>query len=201
MAKSARSKSQSETRDQRKTQILDAARICVRDHGIHAATLNRIAALASMSGGHVYHFFATKEALMIALCDRDLDDFMMHMSQFTERARVDPGNVAEALSAEIMAWFSQDRAALTIEFVAEAGRNPNFLEMVLRNEGRMREAIHSIMGPLLVGLPEPEIKKRVETLLVMMRGLAGHACTRPKAEYGVLAETFEIVLRGVLTLK
>lgn len=189
-----------ENRVQRQTQILDAARACVRVDGF-AASLSRIAAQASMSGGHIYQYFETKEAIMIALCERDFEDFMLQMSHFGQHVASDRLAVIEALSSEIMSLFSHDRSALTLEIIAEAERNPKFLDLVLRADERIRSAFRTIIEPLLPGLTRQEIDERAETLLVMARGLAVHMCMRPASDYHLLAATFKFTLRGVLSAK
>ncbi|MEJ7934395.1 TetR family transcriptional regulator C-terminal domain-containing protein [Sphingobium sp. AN558] len=104
----------------------------------------------------------------------------------------------ETLPKEIMSLFSHDRSALTLEIIAEAGRNPKFLDLVARVNDPLRLAFRSIIEPLLRDLPQQEIDERAETLLVMARGLAVHICTRPTSDYRLLAATFRSALRGVL---
>lgn len=135
---------------------------------------------------------------MIALCERDFEDFMLHITQLGDYACLDVETVVETFAKEMMSLLSDDRAALTIEILAEAERNPKFLEMVLRVDDRIREAISKIIEPLLVGLTQQEIAERIETLLVMTRGLAVHTCMRPASDHDLLTATCKIALRGVL---
>lgn len=195
----ARATSRQENRAQRLTQILDAARTCVRADGFHGASLSRISARASMSGGHIYQYFETKEAIMLALCERDFDDFLHHITTLEDYASRDEDAVVEALSHEIMSLLSHDRSALTLEIIAEAGRNPKFLDLISRVDDQIRSAFRSIIKPFLAGLSDQDIDERAETLLVMARGLAVHICTRPTSDHRLLATTFEIAFRGALS--
>lgn len=152
-----------------------------------------------MSGGHIYQYFETKEAIMVALAERDFEDFMLHMTRLGDYTCLDIDTVVEAFSTEMMDLLSHDRAALTLEIIAEAGRNPLFLDLISRVDDRIRRAIRDIIDPLLKHLTPLEIDERIEMLLVMSRGLAVHTCTRPASDHDLLKATFKIALRGALS--
>ena len=50
--------------------LLRATELAITRHGFHASTTNRIAALAGVSIGTLYHYFPTKEALVQAVVHR-----------------------------------------------------------------------------------------------------------------------------------
>lgn len=200
MARSADAASKREERlKRRQNQILDAARACVRAEGFHAASMSRIAARAAMGIGHIYQYFENKEAIMIALCECDFEDFMMHITQLGDCAGLDVDMIVKIFSDKIMWLLDHDRAALALEVMAEAGRNPKVSELVLRVDQRVRSAVRKIIEPLLEGLTAQEIDVRVEMLLMMTRALAIHAGTHPASERQVLAAGSELALRGVLS--
>ena len=109
----------------RQAQILDAARACVRADGFHAASMSRICAEASMSVGHVYKYFATKEAIMIALVERDFEDFMSHVTRLRSVGKPDVEVVINEFLNDILWFLDYDRAALSLETLAESARNPS----------------------------------------------------------------------------
>lgn len=200
MTKTNRPTKRLENRAQRQTQILDAARACVRVDGFHAASLSRIAAQASMSGGHIYQYFDTKEAIMIALCERDFEDFMLGITKLGDHVSHDKATTIESLTNQIMSLYSHDRTALTLDIIAEAGHNPKFLDLLSRVDDRIRVAFRTIIEPLLQDLTRQEIDERVETLLVMARGLAVQMCIRPASDHRLLAATLKHALRGALAV-
>ncbi len=55
----------------RRDQILDAARTCFVRSGFHAASMQDICAQAGMSPGNLYRYFASKEALIAGIAERD----------------------------------------------------------------------------------------------------------------------------------
>ncbi|MEJ7925862.1 TetR/AcrR family transcriptional regulator [Sphingobium sp. AN641] len=190
---------QEERTGRRQAQILDAARACVRVEGIHAASMSRVAAEAGMSVGHIYQYFENKEAIMLALCERDFDDFMLHIMKISDSAGRDVDAIVQTFSKEIIWLLDSDRAAFTLEFMAEAARNPKFSDLVVRVDHRLRSALRAIIEPVLEGLSRREIDMRVETLLVMTRCLTVHAGTRPIGDRGALASGFELAFRGVIS--
>lgn len=200
MARSAAATSRQEERtERRQTQILKAARACVRAEGFHAASMSRIAAEAEMSVGHIYQYFENKEAIMIALSERDFEDFMLHITQLGDYAGLEVPTIIDAFLNKIMWLLDHDRAALALEVLAEAGRNPKVAELVLRADRRFREESRKIIETVLKGLSPKEVDARIEMLLVMARALLIHAGTHPVSDRKVLAAGFELALGGVLS--
>ncbi len=66
--------------------LLDATERVVAKRGFHAATTNRIADVAGVSIGTLYHYFPTKEALVAAVVERmwrtELEAVMKHAEAF-----------------------------------------------------------------------------------------------------------------------
>jgi TetR/AcrR family fatty acid metabolism transcriptional regulator len=54
-------------REQRRTQLLEAAQRVFSRQGFHAAAVSDVAAEAGVSQGTVYHYFDSKEALLLAV--------------------------------------------------------------------------------------------------------------------------------------
>ncbi|MEJ7926719.1 helix-turn-helix domain-containing protein [Sphingobium sp. AN641] len=183
----------------RKTQILDAARACVIAEGVHAATISRICAQASMSVGHVYKIFASKEAIMIALTERDFEDFMLHITHPDELGKLDIDALVDRYLNAVPWLLDFERAALAQAVLAEAARNPRVAELVARVDDRFRDALRTIVAPAFEGLAERDINGRIETLLMMTRALALHASTHPASAPDMIAAGFEVALRALLS--
>lgn len=200
MARSGAAISRREERAKcRRNQVLDAARACVIADGFHAATISRICAEASMSVGHVYKIFESKEAIMIALTERDFDEFMLHLTNPGDLGTLDIDGLISRYLDDLPWLLDYDRAALAQEVLAEAARNPRVAELVAQVDARFRDAIRAIVGPVFDGLGEREINGRIETLLVMTRALALHASTHPAIDPGIIAPGFELALRAILS--
>lgn len=60
--------------EQREADILDAATKLFASDGFHATSTRKIAAAAKVSEGTVFHYFSTKNALLLAILDNFYDD-------------------------------------------------------------------------------------------------------------------------------
>lgn len=58
----------------RRTQILDAAKSCFARQGFHNASMQQICAAAGMSAGNLYRYFPSKDAIIVGLCERDMNE-------------------------------------------------------------------------------------------------------------------------------
>src|SRR6476659_9938831 len=58
----------------RRTEILDAAERCFARSGFHQASMQEICAEAGMSPGNLYRYFASKEALIAGISERNRAD-------------------------------------------------------------------------------------------------------------------------------
>lgn len=199
MAKTAAAASRQEQRvERRHAQILDAARACVRADGFHAASMSRIAAEAGMSVGHIYQYFENKQAIMVALSERDFEDFMCHITELGDHEQLDVSAVIAAFLDRIMWMLDHDRAALALEVLAESGRNAKFAALVLRVDRTFRHEARKIVGGVVKGLGPAEVDARVEMFLVIVRALLIHAGTHPVSDRKLLADGFRLTLQGLL---
>lgn len=183
----------------RRTQIIDAARACVRDDGFHAASISRIAATAAMSAGHIYKYFENKEAIMTALIEHDMDEFMLLISQVVRPENRNIESVIDSFVTKLPSILESDRTALWLEIQAEAGRNPRVKEMAQRAANRFRETIRKVIEPVLEGNTEEEIDTRVEMLLICMHGLGLQASVHTGRGVHALATATEFVFQTVLS--
>jgi AcrR family transcriptional regulator len=70
--------------------ILDAAGAVVMKHGAQALTLDMVAAAAGISKGGLTYTFPSKEALLSALLDRDVERFRARLEALPEERPVRP---------------------------------------------------------------------------------------------------------------
>lgn len=106
----------------RRTRILDAAERCFVRQGFHLTTMQDIAAEASMSAGNLYRYFASKEALVEGLCERDRRDLVRDFEAF--EGTDDVMAVFAELGRRHIEEEPREKAVLGLQIWAEATRSP-----------------------------------------------------------------------------
>lgn len=190
---------QEERTKRRRAQVLDAARACMLDEGFHAASIGRIAATAAMSAGHIYKYFENKDAIMIALIEHDMDEFMLMITQVDESENRSVDSIIDSFVKKLPSILASDPTALWLEVQAEAGRNPRVQELAVRAAHRFRDTIRTVIEPALNGIAKEELDTRVELLLVTMHGLGLHASVHSEGGLQPLANAVELVFRTALS--
>jgi TetR/AcrR family transcriptional regulator, repressor for uid operon len=109
-------------KDDRRAEILEAARRCVARSGFHQASMQEICAEAGMSPGNLYRYFPSKEAIIAGIAERDRAEVSAELgaAQFTD----DFFATFEALARHHLVERNADDVGLCTEMVAESRRNP-----------------------------------------------------------------------------
>jgi AcrR family transcriptional regulator len=160
--------------------VLDAAENCFRRHGFHAASMAGVAAEAGMSVGHIYRYFENKEAIIAAIVERDLRATADLFASFREA----PEGVVAAMVAGVEECVEdaadQTGAALFLEVMAEAARNPKIAHMVASQQAATR---HGLMALFASGraadLSGDQMEDLVDVLQLFMTGLRVRAAFEP----------------------
>ena len=127
----------------RRRQILDAAIVCFRKKGFHAASMASICLEAKMSPGHLYHYFRGKEDLVEAIVEEDSVD-----SEAMMRELLLTSNILEALLQGVdNIWTKEQRISRTLrtEILAEACRNQRISEIFRKYDSRIRRTLTEIL--------------------------------------------------------
>lgn len=107
----------------RRERILDAAQGCFIADGFHAATMATIAERAGISAGLTYRYFESKDAIVLAIIDRELQRRRARMSAKDGREDLPEGMI------DIFRELCSDsplgaNAVLFLEMTAEGTRVP-----------------------------------------------------------------------------
>ena len=108
--------------------ILDEAARIFDELGYHATTTNAVADAAEVSVGSLYQYFPNKDALLVALAERHLDEVRPLVVAMADHLRAQAPDV-EQLSRELvdaaMRWNDTDRLH---ELLWRAPRSPALVE-------------------------------------------------------------------------
>ena len=81
--------------------ILGTALILFREHGFEATTMRDIAAGSGMSLGAAYHYFATKEAIVLAYYIQVAEEHARRMEELMSRTRALDARLSSAINAKL----------------------------------------------------------------------------------------------------
>src|SRR5215475_12262407 len=95
--------------------VLDAAERIMAEHGFEAATLARVVEEAGIPMSSVYHYFGSKDGILLAVMERGAARFFADLPDLSRQA----GRPAEHLATVMSA------ATRTLE------RHPDFLRMLI----------------------------------------------------------------------
>lgn len=185
----------------RRQQVLEAAADCFRRRGFHGASMAEIAKTAGMSPGHIYNLFENKDDVIAAIVERDRDDIVQRINEI-QRA----DDVLLAMLAGIEESVEETTqvadAALGLEVVAEASRNPKLAAVVQASETVIREKvmllIRQALGPRADALPTSEIEARATVIGALFNGLMVMSVSQPHMDKAAVALVMQRVIRAVL---
>ena len=81
--------------------VLDAAERVMAEHGFQAATLDRVVTEAGIPMSSVYHYFGSKERILLAVMERGADRFFADLPDLDRRAGRPAQHLARVVSATV----------------------------------------------------------------------------------------------------
>ena len=163
--------------------ILNAALKCFVESGFHAASMASIAEAAQMSAGLMYRYFENKNAIMLAIIERQLEQMGCRIRQLQS---------SRNFKAGILEAFEQWRAggerpgmnpALFLEMSAEGTRDPQIAAALRCSDVLMRNEIKAWLGRSPadggLGLSDELAASRALQLQLVVEGLMLRAVREP----------------------
>ena len=188
--------------ESRREQILEAAADCFRRHGFHAATMQEISKTAGMSVGHIYHYFANKDAIIAAIVEQEFDDVIKLFDELAQER-----DILSAMVARADYGFQQRtegrNAALFLEIVAQAARNPQLAAQLEASDRKVRQRIRDLVmkGRENAGsapIPERQLAAELEIIGALFDGLSVRTIRNPNLDRDLVLEVLRSAMRGLL---
>jgi len=186
----------------RRGQILQAAAECFGRSGFHAASMAEISKTAGMSVGHIYHYFANKDAIIAAIVEQEFDEIE---ELFAELAK--EHDILSAMVARVDHGFQQRvdgrTAALFLEIVAQAARNPALAAQLQANDRKLRLRIRELVlkGRANAGagpISERQLDAEIQIIGSLFDGLAIRTLRNPELDRETVLEVLRTTMRGLL---
>ena len=119
--------------EEKREEILAAAERCFGRGGFHGATIAQICDEAAISPGHLYHYFANKEAIIGAITRKGLDYTRARLAEIPADQNTVTTLVAEF--ERIRGFTREPESGVHLDVLAEAARDP-VIGAVLREASR-----------------------------------------------------------------
>lgn len=150
--------------------ILTAATQLFTTHGYHETTTNKIADRAGVSIGSLYQYFPNKDALLVELADRHMQEAAEQATAAIARASAERGTLADLLRTLVTTVAElHSESALHQLLMEHALRSPELLPRLRRLEHRIAEALAGELRRFGVGGTEPRM-----TALLAVQGIDAH---------------------------
>lgn len=183
-------------------QLLDAASRCFRRDGFHGASIAEISKEAGMSAGHIYHFFANKEAIIAAIVNRQVEHWINLIAQFEQADDVFAA-MSERVATGVDERMAEEYVGLWLEILAEGARNPRVGAVLREADARVRAILtHVIDVALEARGPRPPAvdAATTEVVLAMFEGITNRAVLNPGFDRREAARALETALGAVLAM-
>lgn len=185
----------------RRNQVLNAAADCFRRRGYHGAGMAEISKTAGMSAGHIYNYFASKEAIIEAIIARDMDEMFSVFNQL----EAEPGALLDVMvncaDNGVARKLDIERAALQLEMLSEAARNDKVARLLQHNDliarQRMKQLLRSERS-LLRDHSEQDLDARVNIIFTMFGGLLMRRVLNPDLTVDTALQGLRPALRAIL---
>jgi len=129
--------------EERRQEILEAARRCFARDGFRGASISEICTEANISPGHLYHYFENKEAIVRAMIEAAISD------ADTQLGLLSPSDDPIALLvSRVQSGRTRQRDAnhfLLFDMLAEAGHNPAIAKLLRDHNRAMRSRLAALL--------------------------------------------------------
>ena len=134
--------------EQRRREIIDAARRCFLKNGFHQTTTDEICREASITPGGLYHYFGSKEDIISAVIEDAALATVENLKSRTEGSD-DMRSAVQALASQFFEWIRDPDldsvTRLDMEIWAETLRNEKLAEITRGSRALRREWLAALI--------------------------------------------------------
>jgi len=185
----------------RRNQVLCAAADCFRRKGYHGAGMAEISKTAGMSAGHIYNYFASKEAIIESIVERDMEEMFSIFKEFADK----PGDrvtvLLDGLGRGVERHTDLNQGALDLEMLAEAARNEKVANLLRESDSHARDSMRELLvgeRGSLQGTALEEVNARIEVMFSVMGGLLLRKMLNPDLDIHELLKALRPTMKTLL---
>ena len=133
------SKSRDDLEEERRSEIIAAARKCFSEKGFHGTSMRSIFAEANLSSGSFYNYFTSKTEVVREVCSQDQDGLVSELEKMGNSEN--PVEAIGKLQQNIFWYCYHSDARMWVEIYAQACRDPDIRAVCDETEAPIREAL------------------------------------------------------------
>src|ERR1700722_9523257 len=193
-----------ERKEERRAQIVAAARTCFARSGFHKATLQDVFAEAGLSAGCVYNYFRSKDELMLTIAEERHDDERRLIAEAS--AMDDPvaalRQIAQTFADKYLKEDGLERRRIALQTWSEAQINPFILSSVRAGMDGPRAQLAQLIrrgqtARRLTSALDPDAI--AHTLIALLHGSVLQKLWKPDIDSDAHFAVFEHFLRSLET--
>ena len=134
--------------EQRRREIIDAARRCFLRRGFHQATTDEICREAAITPGGLYHYFGSKEDVIKAVVQHSADQAVRDVTSIAQESP-GPRSALQRLGALLAQTVQSpeflDNARLDVEIWSESLRSEDLSKILATGRAALHDALAEII--------------------------------------------------------
>lgn len=149
---------------QRREEIIEAAKRCFMSRGFHATSMVDIAREFGMSTGHIYNYFPSKLAIIEEVTARGLEEF--YRDTYTIQSSLDSyEGTLKNMRKILLPMLSEERVRIYLELLNEAAHDPVLRGVLTKADAKAREHLMKLSHNLDPSNPrdQAELEVRMAT--------------------------------------
>lgn len=184
----------------RRQAILDSARKLFSRKGFHRTSTAEIGGAVGMSPGNLFHYFASKQAIIAALVEQEGCETTEYFEGLAGREDLFAA-VVEFMDVILGMAADADVCAFTMEVAAEAGRDETIGALAADNDARLRAGLENL---ILLATSRGEIETGLDAatvatwLAALVDGVFCRVAADPAFRPGDQHEAMRLVLTRLL---
>jgi TetR/AcrR family transcriptional regulator, repressor for uid operon len=185
----------------RRNQVLTAAADCFRRKGYHGAGMAEISKTAGMSAGHIYNYFDSKEAIIEAIIQRDMEEMFSVFQQFEEQQGELLDIMLEGAEQGVDRHMDREQGALDLEMLAEAARNQKVAFLLQQSDTHARARMRLLLTgerSLVKDVTDKELDARINLLFAIFGGFTLRRTLYPELQKDTILLALKPVIRTLL---
>jgi len=166
--------------NRRVKQILEAAAGILIDHGIPAVEKRSVASRLGISDGNVSYYFPTKESLLLAVVDHQLDEYYR---RHHPESNIPQDDAQAVFDDYVSRWIDEYRDPMVRVFFSQIISVAETNKQIAKKRNEIYEAFATTLLDLAQrlepGVAPRELEARVLTVITVLEGLHAVSAIRP----------------------